>query len=151
MNPVIREREKIQMKDECLALFETAKGLVTYIDDEYVFDTLSSMGCGGIDTFLSDKFYDLIVDARKVIKEVGNGLEASSAEEKKIQTREECLRLFDIAKALATHVDKGHAFDKVNDMGSIGVETEKSEAFIQVIQKANNAIQEVERGLQASE
>jgi len=57
---------------------------------------------------------------------------------------------------LTTHVDKEHAFDKVNDMGPVGVETYQSEtyqsdAFIEVIQRANNAIQEVENGLKASE
>jgi hypothetical protein len=65
------------MKDEFLSLFETAKALVTYIDKEHVFDKTASMGCGGIDTYQSDDFYDLVADARKAINEVENGLKAS--------------------------------------------------------------------------
>ena len=56
-----------------------------------------------------------------------------------------------LIKALATHVEKEHAFDKVNDMGSVGIETYQSEAFIEVIQKANKAVEEVENGLNVSE
>ena len=65
------------MKDEFLTLFEAAKALVTHIDKEHVFDKTASMGCGGIDTFQSDTFYDLIANARKAVEEVENGLKAS--------------------------------------------------------------------------
>jgi hypothetical protein len=74
---VILQMEKRYMKDEYLALFEAAKALVTYIDKENVFDKTASMGCGGIDTFQSDTFYDLIQNARKTVDEVENGLKAS--------------------------------------------------------------------------
>ncbi len=136
------------MKDEFLALFEASKVLVTYIDKEYVFDKAAAGGCSGMDYYLSDTFFDLIVDTRKAIKEVENGLETSSTDsENNIQTREGCVRLFQAAKALATHVVKERAFDKVNDMGPVGVETYQSDTFIEVIQKANKAVKEVENSL----
>jgi len=133
------------MKAEFVTLFEATKVLVTYIDKEYVFDKASAGGCSGMDYHLSDKFYDLIVNARKVINDVENGPEGSDTDGKAN------LRLLEAAKALATHVEKERAFDKVNDMGSVGIETYRSEAFIEVLQKANNAIQEVENGLKVSQ
>ncbi|MBU0769252.1 MAG: hypothetical protein KJ687_09180 [Proteobacteria bacterium] len=133
------------MKDGFLTLFEATKVLVTYIDKEYVFDKAAAGGCSGMDYHLSDKFYDLIVNTRKVINDVENGPKDSDTD------GEASLRLLEAAKALATHVEKERAFDKVNDMGSVGIETYQSEAFIEVIQKANNAIQEVENGLKVSE
>jgi len=57
------------MTDDFLKLFEASKALVSYIDKEYVFDKTASMGCGGIDTYQSDIFYDLIAEARKSISE----------------------------------------------------------------------------------
>ena len=131
------------MKDEFLTLFESAKALVAYIDNESVFDRAAAGGCSGMDFHLSDTFYDLIVNARKAINDVESVLEVSTTDGNK----EKVLRLFDAAKALTTHVDKAHAFDKVNDMGSVGIETYQSEAFLEVIQKANNAIDDVEKKL----
>jgi len=58
------------MEDEFLTLFEAAKDLVTYIDQEDVFDRAADMGCGGFDTYQSDAFYDLIAEARKAVDEV---------------------------------------------------------------------------------
>jgi hypothetical protein len=72
-----RKKEKRRMKDEYLTLFEAARALVTYIDKEHVFDKTASMGCGGIDTFQSDTFYELIAEARRAIDEVENGLKSS--------------------------------------------------------------------------
>ena len=132
------------MKDEFLTLFEASKALVTYIDKEYVFDKAAAGGCSGMDYHLSDAFYDLIVDARKVISEVENGLEAPHADN---EAREGCKKLFETSKALITHIEKTPAFDKVNELGPVGIETYQSESFIEVIQKANNAIQIAERGL----
>ena len=57
----------------------------------------------------------------------------------------EFLTLFEAAKALTTHIDKERAFDKVNDLGSVGIETYKSDAFIEVIQSTNKALKEVEK------
>ena len=128
------------MEDEFLTLFETAKALVTYIDNEYVFDKASAGGCSGMDYYLSDKFYDLIVNTRKVISDVANGPEDSDTDGKA------SLRLLEAAKALATHVEKERAFDKVNDMGSVGIETYQSDALKEVVQNTNKAIQKVENG-----
>jgi hypothetical protein len=133
------------MKAEFLTLFETAKALVTYIDKEYVFDKASAGGCSGMDYHLSDKFYDLIVDTRKVISDVENGPEDADTD------GEASLRLLEAAKALTTHVEKERAFDKVNDMGSVGVETYQSDTLIEIVQNTNKAVQEVENGLKASE
>ena len=136
------------MKDEFLTLFESAKALVTYIDKEDVFDKAAAGGCSGIDYYLSDPFYDLIVNARKTVNELENGLKASdTGNEKKIQIREVCLRLFEASKALATYIDKERVFDKVNDMGPVGVETYQSDMFIETIQKVNKAAEKVEKGI----
>jgi len=129
------------MKDEFLTLFEATKALVTYIDKEYVFDTAAAGGCSGMDYHLSDKFYDLIVNARKVINDVENGSEDSDTD------GEASLRLLEASKALTTHIEKERAFDKVNDMGPVGVETYQSDAFIEIIQSTNKAIQEAENEL----
>jgi hypothetical protein len=136
------------MKGEFLTLFEAAKALVTYIDKESVFDKAAAGGCSGMDYHLSDKFYDLIVDNRKAIVEVENGLNASDTDsENEMPTREGYLRLFESVKALTTHVEKERAFDEVNDMGPVGIETYQSDIFIEIIQKTNKAIQETENGL----
>ena len=140
------------MQDEFLTLFKAAKALVTYIDKESVFDKAAAGGCSGMDYHLSDKFYDLIVDNRKAIVEVENGLNASDTDsENKTQTRAGRLRLFESVKALITHVEKERAFDKVNDLGSVGIETYQSDTFIEIIQKANKAVDEVANGLKVSE
>ena len=133
------------MEDEFLTLFEASKALVSYIDKEYVFDKASAGGCSGMDYHLSDKFYDLIVDTRKVISDVENGPEDADTD------GEASLRLLEAAKALATHVEKERAFDKVNDMGSVGIETYQSDTLIEIVQNTNKAVQEVENGLKASE
>ncbi len=135
------------MTGDFLKLLEAAKALITYIDKEYVFDTAAAGGCSGMDYHQSDTFYDLIVNTRRAISEVENGLETSSADsDKKIQ-KEGCLRLFEAAKALLTHIEKERAFDKVNDMGPVGVETYQSDTFIEVIQDTNKALKGVESGL----
>ena len=133
------------MENDLLTLFEAAKALVTYIDNENVFDKAAAGGCSGMDFHLSDDFYDLIVNTRKVIKDVENGSKDSNLD------GGASLRLFEATKALATHVEKEHAFDKVNDMGSVGIETYQSDALIEVIKNTNKTLLEVENGLKVSE
>jgi hypothetical protein len=133
------------MNNEFLALFDAAKALAAYIDNENVFDKAAAGGCSGMDFHLSDDFYDLIVNARKAIKDVENGSEDSDTDGKVN------LRLFEATKALATHVEKEHAFDKVKDMGSVGIETYQSDALIELIKNANNILREVENGLKVPE
>jgi hypothetical protein len=137
-------KEKIKMKDEFLTLFEASKALVSYIDNENVFDKAAAGGCSGMDFHLSDAFYDLIVNTRKAIKDVENGLEDLKTDGKA------SLRLFEAVKALTTHVEKERAFDKVNDMGPVGIETYQSDAFKEVIQRTKKAAEEVENGLKVS-
>jgi hypothetical protein len=129
------------MKDEFLTLFEASKALVSYIDDENVFDKAAAGGCSGMDYHLSDKFYDLIVNARKVINDVGNGPKDSDRD------GEASLRLLEASKALTSHIEKERAFDKVNDMGPVGIETYQSDTFIEIIENTNKAIQEAKNGL----
>jgi len=136
------------MKDGFLKLFEAAKALITYIDNESVFDRAAAGGCSGMDYHLSDTFYDLIVNTRSAVREFENGLKGSDKDaEDNVNKNNGFAILLEAAKALTTHVDKERAFDKVKDMGSVGIETYQSEAFIEVIQKTNNAIKEVENRL----
>ena len=132
------------MGNDFLVLFDAAKALVNYIDNEYVFDRAAAGGCSGMDFHLSDAFYDLIVETRKAIKDVENG--SKSDTDGKVN-----LRLFEATKALATHVEKENAFDKVRDMGSVGIETYQSDALIELIKNTNNILLEVENGLKISE
>ncbi len=57
------------MNSESLKLYEAAKALVAYIDNEYVFDKVGDMGCGGVDMHQSEAFYNLIADTRKAVSE----------------------------------------------------------------------------------
>jgi len=139
------EKEKNTMKADLLVLFEASKALVTYIDEQNVFDRAAAGGCSGMDFHLSDAFYDLIVNTRKAIKDVENGSKDSNTD------GGESLRLFEATKALATHVEKEHAFDKVKDMGPVGIETYQSNAFIEVIKNTSKTLQEVENGLKVYE
>ena len=133
------------MEDDLLTLIEAAKVLVTYIDNENVFDKAAAGGCSGMDFHLSDAFYDLIVNARKAINDAENGSKDSNTD------GGARLKLFEATKALATHVEKEHAFDKVNDMGSVGIETYQSDALIELIKNTNKTLLEVENGLKVSE
>ena len=133
------------MEDDLLTLIEAAKVLVTYIDNENVFDKAAAGGCSGMDFHLSDAFYDLIVNARKAINDAENGSKDSNTD------GGASLKLFEATKALATHVEKEHAFDKVRDMGSVGIETYQSDALIELIKNTNKTLLEVENGLKVSE
>lgn len=73
----MRSQEKEEdrpVRDEFLGLLETIKALINYIDVEYVFDKASDSGCGGFDTYRSDKFDALIENTRKAVIDVENGL-----------------------------------------------------------------------------
>jgi hypothetical protein len=69
--------EQRQMNDESLKLYETAKALVAYIDNEQVFDKVGDMGCGGVDMHQSETFYHLIKDARRAISEFEKNMKRS--------------------------------------------------------------------------
>ena len=72
---IVHPEVRRQMSEELLALFQATKDLVTYIDNEHVFDKAGDMGCGGFDTYQSDAFYDLIAEARKALSEVESTFE----------------------------------------------------------------------------
>ncbi len=57
------------MDDKFLKFYEAAKALITYIDQEYVFDKSADLGCGGVDTYQSETFYDLIANAKKTLSD----------------------------------------------------------------------------------
>ncbi len=62
------------MNEEVSRLYEAAKALVTYIDNEQVFDKVGDMGCGGVDMHQSEIFYNLIADARNAVSDFENRL-----------------------------------------------------------------------------
>lgn len=68
------KEENRPVTDEFLQLLETSKALIIYIDEEYVFDKASDGGCGGFDTYRSDKFDALIENTKKAVIDVENGL-----------------------------------------------------------------------------
>jgi len=138
------------MDREFLKLYEAGKALITYIDKEDVFDRAAAGGCSGLDFHQSDTFYDLIVNTRKIMGKVESGLEAEASlteSEKNIRAREGYIRLFEALKALTAHIDQERAFDKVSDLGPVGFETHQSEDFIKVIQRADEAAEEVKNAL----
>ena len=138
------------MNDECLKLYKAAEALVAYIDKEDVFDRAAAGGCSGLDFHQSDAFYDLIVIARKIVKEVASGLQAdisNSDSAPNFRPKEACSKLIEAVKALSTHIDRERAFDKVSDLGPVGFETHQSEAFSAVVQQAKHAAEQAESGL----
>jgi hypothetical protein len=62
------------MKDEFQKLLTVTKTLVTYIDEEYVFDKVSDAGCGGFDPHRSEKFMDLIEETKNTLNEIENAI-----------------------------------------------------------------------------
>ena len=133
------------MRDEVLTLFEAANALITYIDAKNVFDKAAAGGCSGMDYHLSDAFYDLIVDAKKAISVVETGMNTSDTDhQNEMSAKEGCLRLFKALKELATHMEKEHAFDKVDDMGPVGTQTYQSDALVELIQNTHKTLQETE-------
>jgi hypothetical protein len=71
----LRSQEKEEyssVTNEFLRLSETSKALITYIDDEYVFDKASDEGCSGFDTYHSEKFDALIENTRKAVVDIEN-------------------------------------------------------------------------------
>ena len=65
------------MNEQFLKFYDAAKALITYIDKEYVFDKSADLGCGGVDTYQSEAFFDLIVNAKKALSDFENSMEKS--------------------------------------------------------------------------
>jgi hypothetical protein len=71
MHPLGRWKE---MNEKFLKFYDAAKALITYIDKEYVFDKSADLGCGGVDTYQSETFYDLIANAKKALSDFENSI-----------------------------------------------------------------------------
>jgi len=135
------------MSDKSSKLFEAAEALMTYIRKEDVFDRAAAGGCSGLDFHQSDAFYDLIVAARDALAELEDKLEgaASKGDTADNPLAEGFAKLSAAVKALLAHIELERAFDKVTDLGAVGFETHKSEAFMQVIENAREAVEGFEK------
>ncbi|MDA8306045.1 MAG: hypothetical protein M0Z81_04365 [Deltaproteobacteria bacterium] len=63
------------MNEKFTKFYEASKALITYVDKEDVFDRSADMGCGGLDTYRSDAFYELIVNAKKALVDMESEME----------------------------------------------------------------------------
>jgi hypothetical protein len=59
------------MEEKVIKLRDAAKNLVNYIDTENVFDKMADCGCGGWDTYRSDKFDALIQAVKAALRDLG--------------------------------------------------------------------------------
>jgi hypothetical protein len=71
--------------------------------------------------------------------------------EEQKRMNDECVKLFEAAKALITYIDKEQVFDKSADMGCGGYDTYQSETFYDLIANAKKAISDVEGSLKKSQ
>jgi len=62
------------MNEKLLKFYDAAKALITYIDKEDVFDKSADLGCGGVDTYQSETFYELIANAKKALGDFENSV-----------------------------------------------------------------------------
>jgi hypothetical protein len=62
------------MNEKLLKFYDAAKALITYIDKEDVFDKSADLGCGGVDTYQSETFYELIANAKKALGDFENAM-----------------------------------------------------------------------------
>lgn len=135
------------MNAESSELLEAAKALMIYIRKEDVFDRAAAGGCSGLDFHQSDVFYDLIVATRDTLVDVEDKLEgaATQTDTSDTQLADAFAKLSAAVKALLAHIELERAFDKVTDFGAVGFETYKSEAFLQMIQNAKEAVEGFEK------
>lgn len=135
------------MNAESSELLEAAKALMIYIRKEDVFDRAAAGGCSGLDFHQSDAFYDLIVATRDTLVDVEDKLEgaATQTDTSDTQLADAFAKLSAAVKALLAHIELERAFDKVTDFGAVGFETYKSEAFLQMIQNAKEAVEGFEK------
>jgi len=61
------------VEENYLRLLEATKALVNHIDTEPVFDKAVQMGRGNLDTSRSEKFNELVENARKAVKKAQDG------------------------------------------------------------------------------
>lgn len=63
------------MNEKFTKFYEASKALIIYVDREDVFDKSADMGCGGLDTYRSDAFHELIGNARKALVDIESEME----------------------------------------------------------------------------
>ncbi len=58
------------MKDQARMLLKATQALLSYIDENHVYDKMADAGCGLYDTYRSDPFDEAINNARAAVKEM---------------------------------------------------------------------------------
>ena len=58
------------MQAKVMELVAATMELTTYIEENQVFDKMADCGCGGVDTYRSDQFDQLLKNARKLAGEL---------------------------------------------------------------------------------
>lgn len=58
------------MSEKVVNLMAATRALVTYIEENHVFDKMADAGCGGIDSYRSERFDELICGARDALAEL---------------------------------------------------------------------------------
>ncbi|MBM4295567.1 MAG: hypothetical protein FJ126_11795 [Deltaproteobacteria bacterium] len=59
------------MDEKIIKLRDATRALVNYIDTENVFDKMADAGCGGWDTYRSDKFDALVLSVKEALRDLG--------------------------------------------------------------------------------
>jgi hypothetical protein len=62
------------MKEQARNLVKATQALVSYIQDNHVFDKLADGGCGLYDTYRSDPFDEALNNARSAVQEMEKAL-----------------------------------------------------------------------------
>lgn len=58
------------MHGKIAKMLESTKALLAYINEEHVYDKMGDAGCGGVDPYQSEKFYQLIKNAERDCNEL---------------------------------------------------------------------------------
>ncbi len=66
------------MKEQSMMLLRATQGLLSYIDENHVYDKMADAGCGLYDTYRSDPFDEAINNARDAVKEMEKVLAVAS-------------------------------------------------------------------------
>lgn len=65
------------VQEKISRLVEATTALVAYIEENQVFDKLADCGCGYLDQYRTDKFDDLIGNAKHAARAVKHDLQSS--------------------------------------------------------------------------
>ncbi len=63
------------MREKIVEVLEATVALVTYIEENQVFDKMADCGCGYLDSYRSDKFDELIINAKKAANRLNDELQ----------------------------------------------------------------------------